>query len=161
MNQNPFVDGTTLVDLGRGSGIAIWGFRACAQGKAACPCVQKGFDTAFADKGAHIIECIRFFAHCVSRFGRRKVGLAAPGHVHVTRDEASILATISAAQVCDRDTRDAHLAWLLAGPAPLALKRTVDEIAYGFAEEQVIVRSPEYQQPDVDEKPQLRLVAAR
>lgn len=158
MNQPHFIDTITLQQLGRGAGMTMWGFRACAQGKGSCACVQKGFDDTFGPNGPNVLECMRFFVHCIARFGRRKVNLACPGHIHITRDEASILAAISASQVGDRSARDAHLSWLLAGDAPLSLKRCIDEIAYGFAELQVSVISPEYEQPTIEEETQLRLV---
>jgi hypothetical protein len=158
--QSIFIEDTTLAELGRGAGLTAWSFRACAQGKSGCPCVRKGYEAMFGARGLHLLECMALFAHWVGRFGHRKIGLAAAGHVHITRDEASILAAISAAQLGDVEARDAHLAWLLASPASLSLKRTIDEIAYGFAEHNVVVVSPEYQQPNTQSTPTLRLVSA-
>ncbi|MEM6682695.1 MAG: hypothetical protein AAF607_10665 [Pseudomonadota bacterium] len=146
LDATVFVKETTLIKLGRGAGLSIWGFRSCAGNAPNCGCVSNSFEAVFGSDGPHMLDCVEFFAQCVAKLGRRKVGLASPGHIHITHDEASVLATISAAQAGDYDVRNAHLAWLLADEPPLSLKRTIDEIADGFTALSIDVLSPEYDQ---------------
>ncbi|MEM1020452.1 MAG: hypothetical protein AAGJ09_08210 [Pseudomonadota bacterium] len=144
MHSDAFIQDITLVDLGGGAGICIWGFRASAQGKSNCACVEKGFQRSLGDDATATLNAIRTFAAALGQCGRRKVGLATPGHVHITRDEASILAAVSAAQVDDMDAAGAHLAWLLAGPTPEVLLATVRDIGKAFARHDMMVVSPDY-----------------
>ncbi|MEM9879118.1 MAG: hypothetical protein AAF862_07550 [Pseudomonadota bacterium] len=164
-NNRVFIEGSTLVDLGSASGLIVWGFRACVQGKSHCKCIQSGFDRTLGADGKRVLECLRCVAECIGKCGRRKIGLATPGHAHFTRDEASMLAALSAAQTGRNPARDAHLTWLLASAVPETLQRAIDEISDGFTRHDLTIAAPAYVGRQIvlgeDDGPhKLRLVAS-
>ena len=133
MRTSSFLDDTYLPELGKGSGLAIWGFRACAMGGAGCCTIVRGFEHAFGGDGppmlGHMLALARFIGHD----GRRKVSLAMPGCARITRDELSILTVFAAAQMHDDALRDAHLTWLTARSPDHATADLVDSLAGAFA----------------------------
>lgn len=132
MRDSAFVTDTYLPDLGTGSGIAIWGFRACAMGGAGCCTIVRGFENAFAGDGAPVLGSMLALARFIGHDGRRKVSLAMPGCARITRDELSLLAAFGAAQMQDEALRDAHLTWLTARAPDEAMTSVTDHIAVSF-----------------------------
>lgn len=133
MRSSTFLEDTYLPDLGKGSGIVIWGFRACAMGGAGCCTIVRGFEHAFGTSGAPLLGHMLALARFIGHDGRRKVSLAMPGCARITRDELSLLTVFAAAQMQDDALRDAHLTWLTACSPDQTITGLVDQIAGAFA----------------------------
>lgn len=133
MRNNTFVTDTYLPELGKASGLAIWGFRACAMGGAGCCTIVRGFENAFDTDGAPVLGHMLAMARFIGHDGRRKVSLAMPGCARITRDELSLLTVFAAAQMHDEALRDAHLTWLTAKSPDTAIISLADSIASTFA----------------------------
>ncbi|WP_084395580.1 hypothetical protein [Henriciella aquimarina] len=134
MRDSTFVTDTCLPELGRGAGLAIWGFRACAIGGAGCCTIVRGFERAFGDEtGPPLLGNLLALARFIGHDGRRKVSLAVPGCVRITRDELSLLTVFAASQMQDEALRDAHLTWLTACSPDETLTGLADQIAMSFA----------------------------
>ena len=129
MQSSSFIQDTYLPELGRGSGLAIWGFRACAMSGAGCCTIVRGFQHAFGKDGAPLLGQMLALARCIGHDGRRKVSLAMPGCARVTRDELSLLTVFSACQMQDDALRDAHLTWLTARSPGEAVSGLASDIA--------------------------------
>ena len=145
MSSSRFLDSTYLPDLGTGSSLAIWGFRACAMGGAGCCTIVRGFDDAFGEDGGPVLGNVLALARFIGHEGRRKVSLAMPGCARITRDELSLLTAFAAAQMQDESLRDAHLTWLTARSPNQAVSCITDYIAMAFARHGHDIRLP--QQP--------------
>ncbi|WP_309644031.1 hypothetical protein [Phenylobacterium sp.] len=116
----PAPDSTArLDDLTQGEHMLLWAFRALAIGARDCRLIHRQFDEACGPAGGEALAALSVFVGELGRSGRRKVTLAAPGSLRITRDEQLILALFAAAQAEDYARLEAHLAWLLAGePRP-------------------------------------------
>lgn len=141
--NGPFVDGVFLPDFGLGTGIAVWGFRACASGHGRCPPVTRGFDEAFGARGpealADIMQLVRIFGFA----GRRQISIAMPGCGRMTADELSMAAMLAAAQAGHREERDAHATWLFGCRPQPHVGDVVDRIAHLFAEYELQMDRPD------------------
>lgn len=127
-----FVNGVSITDLGPGSGIALWGIRACASGHGQCPGIRDGFGKVFGDRGpemlADVLQITRVFGHK----GRRVINIAPPGCTRLTSDELSMAAMFSAAQAGDASERDAHALWLLGRQPEYHVGLIAERIAENF-----------------------------
>ncbi|MEM7740031.1 MAG: hypothetical protein AAF225_04455 [Pseudomonadota bacterium] len=132
MNAHQLSD-VTLPELGNGTGLVLFGFRAAVFGQADCHCVQSGFTSALGADAAGALEDILTFARLLGHEGTRKIGLSAPGHGRMTRDEVSLACVFSAAQAWDQVALEAHLSWLVGAPVPPRLVKIVTKIADSFA----------------------------
>lgn len=103
-----------LDDLLQGEHMVLWAFRAIAMGAADCRLIKRQFDMACGPAGSEALAALNVFVRELGINGKRKVTLAAPGSLCLTRDEQLILALFAAAQAEDYMRLDAHLAWLLA-----------------------------------------------
>ena len=117
MPDSAFHRDVTLSELGHGAGYFLWGFRAFAFGRHQCGCLKRGYNVLFDALSNDVLNDISDLSALLGRVGGRRIKLAKPGCMHVTHDEASLLAAICAAQDGDVDLRDAHLSWLMAGDA--------------------------------------------
>lgn len=139
----PFVDGVFLPDLGIGTGIALWAFRACASGHSKCPPVTRGFDQAFGERGAEaladIVQLVRIFGFA----GRRQISIAMPGCGRMTSDELSLAAMLAAAQAGEHEERDAHATWLFGCRPQPHVGDVVDRIALMFEEYELPMERPD------------------
>ncbi|MEM9937969.1 MAG: hypothetical protein AAF768_03905 [Pseudomonadota bacterium] len=142
MNEQGFLSGVHVPDLGLGAGIALWSFRACARGGAKCCTLVRGFERTFGEDGPSALAGVLDFARSLGNDGRRGILLAMPGCARVTADELSIVACLSSAQARDCALCDAHLSWLYAGPPPQNLSDTVFEIADHFSTYGLQITSP-------------------
>lgn len=137
------MDGVFLPDFGLGTGIAVWGFRACASGHGKCPPVARGFDEAFGERGpealADIMQLVRIFGSA----GRRQISIAMPGCGRMTADELSMAAMLAAAQAGHSDERDAHATWLFGCRPQPHVGDVVDRIAQLFAEYELQMDRPD------------------
>lgn len=133
MSQACFVPEMSLSNLGRGTRMAVWGFRACAIGHSECCALIRGFEHAFAEEGPPVLGSILSVARFIGHEGRRKVSLAVPGCIRLTRDEVSLLTAFSASQMQDDALRDAHLSWLTGRAADRQLGLLSDHVACVFA----------------------------
>ncbi|MEM7741404.1 MAG: hypothetical protein AAF225_11460 [Pseudomonadota bacterium] len=132
MNPHQHSD-VTLPELGTGTGLLLFGFRASVFGRAGCHCVQSGFASALGEDADEALSDLLTFARLLSNEGTRKIGLSAPGHGRMTRDEVSLACVFSAAQAWDQVALEAHLSWLIGGPVTPKLMRIVTKIADTFA----------------------------
>lgn len=108
-----------LDDLTQGEHMLLWAFRALAIGARDRRLIHRQFDEACGPAGVEALAALGVFVRELALGGRRKVTLAAPGSLSITRDEQLILALFAAAQAEDYARLEAHLAWLLAGePRP-------------------------------------------
>ncbi|MEO1043625.1 MAG: hypothetical protein AAFX52_15195 [Pseudomonadota bacterium] len=142
MNPHQHAD-VTLPELGTGTGLVLFGFRASVFGRADCHCVQSGFASALGDDAQEALNDILIFARLLSSEGTRKIGLSAPGHGHMTRDEVSLACVFSAAQAWDQVALDAHLSWLVGGPVAPRLIKIVTKIADTFAGHSLAFYAPQ------------------
>ncbi len=143
MSRDPaFIDGLTVPELGFGVGFALWGFRACARGQVMCCAIIHGFERVFEDDAPAVLAALLALARLMGGKGRRTIGLATPGCAGVTADELSLAALFAAAQAGDADKRDAHLAWLFAGPAPEAAAVAADRLGALFFKRGLTLRAP-------------------
>ena len=105
----------TLPELGTGAGLCVWGLRALISQHEKCFAIHEGFQRAVNQDAVPAIQSLKTFARSLGSDGRRKILLSAPGHIHMTNDEVSIVASLSAAQDDRPDLMEAHLSWILAG----------------------------------------------
>ena len=105
---------TRLDDLSQGEHMLLWAFRALAVGVRDCRLITRQFDDACGPTGPEALAALSVFVRELGLDGRRKVTLAAPGSLCITRDEQLVLAIFAAAQAEDYIRLEAHLAWLLA-----------------------------------------------
>lgn len=138
-----FVDGMSVPELGFASGFALWGFRACARGQVMCCAVIHGFERVFDDDAPAVLANLLALARMMGGKGRRKIGLAMPGCAGITADELSLAALLAAAQTGEAEKRDAHLAWLFAGPAPANAAAAADSIGALFFKRGLMMRAPD------------------
>ncbi|MEM0984925.1 MAG: hypothetical protein AAGJ32_01640 [Pseudomonadota bacterium] len=143
-SSSSIVATSTLVDLGSGSQLALFGFRACAFGQAKCCCLLKTFKDVFGEEsGGRVLGKFLDLARALGHDGRRKLKLAAPGCIRLTHDEASVLSALSAAQHGDESLRDAHLTWLLARTPDAEHQDLVDWISMAMGGHGLTVTPPE------------------
>ncbi|WP_332765404.1 hypothetical protein [Phenylobacterium sp.] len=151
-----------LDELCQGEHMLLWAFRALAIGAGDCRLVRQQFDDACGPVGVEALAALTVFVRELARGGRRKITLAAPGSMRITRDEQLILALFAAAQAEDYARLEAHLAWLLAGeprpPFPAAACLTAQALGMnGY-----LLRLPEMEAPAKTARPaQLRPLPAR
>lgn len=108
-----------LDELSQGEHMLVWAFRTLAIGAHDCGLVRRQFEDACGPVGVEALAALTVFVGDLGRTGRRRIVLAAPGSMRLTRDEQLILALFAAAQAEDYARLEAHLAWLLAGePRP-------------------------------------------
>lgn len=138
-----FVEGVFLPDLGLGTGIAIWGFRACASGHSQCPPVTKGFDRVFGDRGPEALADVLQLARIFGFEGRRTISIALPGCGRMTADELSMAAMLAAAQQGADDERDNHATWLLGQRPRDHVCDVVERIAETFGEYDLAMAKPD------------------
>lgn len=118
---------TYINDLNAGSGIAIWGFRACARGAETCSAVRSSFENAFGNRAEATLNHLTVFAQILCSMGRRKILLSPEGSAKISYDELSLIATFAAAQSQNSFSLDAHLSWLLGySPSLNAMNATMD-----------------------------------
>ncbi len=143
MSSNAFLPSASLAELGRGAGLAVWSFRACAVGRAGCCTLVRGYENVFGEDGPPALGSMLALARLIGHDGRRKVSLALPGCVRMTRDELSLLTALAAAQVQDEALRDAHLSWLTARSATDRVGALADHIAGVFTRHGLLIQLPE------------------
>ena len=146
MSHGCFVPDMALSELGAGTRMATWGFRACAIGHSECCALIRGFENALAEDGSPVLGSILSIARFIGHQGRRKVSLAVPGCIRLTRDEVSLLTAFSAAQMKDEALRDAHLSWLTGRTAHKQLGLLADHVASRFAHHGYDILLPATQQ---------------
>lgn len=133
-----------LADLGAGSQMALFGFRACAMGRVKCCCVVRTFNEVFGDdRGGQVLGKTLQLARHLGNDGSRRLKLSAPGCIRFTHDETSVLGALAAAQDNDQSLRDSHLTWLLSCHPKPCLCETVDTLASMFASRDLLVQLPE------------------
>ena len=154
---------TTLSDLGAGSQVAMFGFRACAFGNTKCCCLLNMFKDFFGeDSGGRVLGRFMRLAESLGSNGFRQLDLTVPNAIRFTHDEASILSAISSMQQGAYTQSRAHMTWLLARAPRSEEMNIISDLASFFSARDMIVQSPEYQsmplQDDKDERPSLALV---
>ncbi len=143
MHATGFLEETDLPSLGLGAGMLVWGFRASAAGRSACPCVVQGFAHRFgASGGEDVREALLSLTSHIGCEGRRKVRIAMSGCLRLTHDEASLVSALGAAQSADSALRDAHLSWLLAMPASREASTLADRLASAFTVAALSINPP-------------------
>ncbi len=110
---------TRLSDLDCGARLFLWAFRSCALGCQPSACLPPIFDHYFGAAGPDILRHILVMAQGLGQFGQRKIHLNLPRSDRLSRDEASLLKALSAAQLGREAGLTAQLHWLAAG-APIA-----------------------------------------
>ena len=78
--------------------------------------------------------------------GCRRLKLGAPGSIHYTYDEASILSALSASQSGDMKLCEAHLTWLMARTPEQELLKTISTLSSAFSGKELILYAPEVRQ---------------
>ena len=133
-------------ELTFGAHFVVWAFRALALGRNDNPVVARTFEDACSPVAEESRNAFIVFVRELQRLGRRRVRLAPPGCLTLTRDEQLILAVFSAAAAgspttiraanCRRahDRLEAHLTWLMGGAPrpPLAAAAAVVAQALEF-----------------------------
>ncbi len=89
-------------------------------------------------------------ARFIGHEGRRKVSLAVPGCIRLTRDEVSLLTAFSASQMQDNALRDAHLSWLTGRAADGQLGLLSDHVACVFSRHGYDILLPSVRQTGAD-----------
>lgn len=153
MTPPAFLPVTSLADLGRGSGLAVWSFRACAVGRAGCCTLVRGYENVFGKDGPPALGSMLSLARLIGHDGKRKVSLALPGCIRITRDELSLLTALAASQVHDEALRDAHLSWLTASAATGRIGALTDHIAGVFSRHNLQIVLPAATAPAVPARP--------
>ncbi|MDP3748984.1 MAG: hypothetical protein Q8Q88_18245 [Phenylobacterium sp.] len=151
-----------LDELSQGEHMLLWAFRALAIGARDCRLIHRQFDEACGPAGVEALAALGVFVRELALNGRRKITLAAPGSMRITRDEQLILALFAAAQAEDYARLEAHLAWLLAGEPrpPFAAAACLTAQALGMSG--YVLRLPEVEAPATIERPtRLRPLPAR
>ncbi|MEL7040984.1 MAG: hypothetical protein AAGL90_05640 [Pseudomonadota bacterium] len=109
------VANASLIEMGPGARIALYGFRACMFGQAKCCCLLKMFHNTFGETGGGpALGLIMKLADRLGNKGQRRLEVSVPDAVDITHDEASLLSALAAAQDEDMTRARAHLTWLLA-----------------------------------------------
>ncbi|MBQ1542402.1 MAG: hypothetical protein IIZ63_10400 [Caulobacteraceae bacterium] len=121
-------------ELTFGAHFVVWAFRALALGRNDNPVVARTFEDACSPVAEESRNAFIVFVRELQRLGRRRVRLAPPGCLTLTRDEQLILAVFSAAQEGAHDRLEAHLTWLMGGAPrpPLAAAAAVVAQALEF-----------------------------
>ena len=121
-------------ELTFGAHFVVWAFRALALGRNDNPVVARTFEDACSPVAEESRNAFIVFVRELQRLGRRRVRLAPPGCLTLTRDEQLILAVFSAAQEGGHDRLEAHLTWLMGGAPrpPLAAAAAVVAQALEF-----------------------------
>ena len=121
-------------ELTFGAHFVVWAFRALALGRNDNPVVARTFEDACSPVAEESRNAFIVFVRELQRLGRRRVRLAPPGCLTLTRDEHLILAVFSAAQEGAHDRLEAHLTWLMGGAPrpPLAAAAAVVAQALEF-----------------------------
>lgn len=153
----------TLVDLGSGAQVAMFGFRSCAFGHTKCCCLLNMFKDFFGDEsGGRVLGRFMRLAECLGNNGLRQLDLTVPNAISFTHDEASILSALSAMQHGAYGQSRAHLTWLLARPPRSEEMNVISDIAHFFSSCDLLIESPEYQsarsRPLTGAPPKLALV---
>ena len=153
----------TLIDLGPGAQVAIFGFRACAFGQTKCCCLLNMFKDFFGEEnGGRVMGRFLSLAECLGNNGLRQLDITVPNATRFTHDEASLLSAISSMQHGAYVQARAHLTWLLARPPKTDEINIISDLASFFSARDMIVQSPEYQTTTIskkqDERPALTLV---
>ena len=163
MNSS-LVSDTTLADLGPGSQVAMFGFRACAFGHTKCCCLLNMFKDFFGeDIGGRVLGRFMRLAESLGSNGFRQLDLTVPNAVRFTHDEASVLRAISSMQQGAYAQSRAHMTWLLARKPRSEEMNIISDLASFFSARDMLVESPEVRSrraPDVrGVPPTLSLVA--
>ncbi|MEL6827970.1 MAG: hypothetical protein AAFN91_17105 [Pseudomonadota bacterium] len=153
----------TLIDLGPGAQVAIFGFRACAFGQTKCCCLLNMFKDFFGEEnGGRVMGRFMRLAECLGNNGLRQLDITVPNATLFTHDEASLLSAMSSMQHGAYAQARAHMTWLLARSPNTDEINIIAELASFFSSRDLIVESPEYQAMPVrdeqDERPTLALV---
>lgn len=135
----------TLPQLGFGAGFALWGFRACAAGRGGCAALIRGYQNTLGHDGLAALDALLTLAQTLGFGGRRKVSLGAPGLLHPTHDEMTLVAALAAAQSGEPAGRDAALRWLFAGEPPLEAAIAADALGAVFTCHGLEIETPELQ----------------
>ena len=144
MTDTRLVSTRTLLDLGPGAQIAMFGFRSSAFGHTRCCCLLKTYNHIFGDDcGGRVLGRLMRLAECLGRDGNRRLDLTLPNAIRFTHDEASVLSALSAAQNDEQDTSRAHLTWLLARPPRSEEVNILNEIVWFFNDRDLIIETPE------------------
>ena len=118
-----------LRGLTYGEHLLVWGVRAIVSGRGDCPVVAREFREACAEGAAGAKAALSAFVQQLAVVGRRSVSLCPPGCLGLTRDEQLLLAAFAAAQADEPVRLDAHLAFLVARPAPPSLAAAAISVA--------------------------------
>ncbi|MEM6947120.1 MAG: hypothetical protein AAF486_03425 [Pseudomonadota bacterium] len=93
--------------------------------------------------GGRVLGHMLQFARDLGQASGRRLKLSAPGCLHFTHDETSVLGAVAAAQGQDKGLRDAHLTWLLSRPPQSELGDIVDAVGEAFLERDLPICLPE------------------
>lgn len=138
-----FVDGVFLPDFGLGTGIALWGFRACASGHSRCWAITNGYEKIFGTRGPEALADVLQLARIFGFEGRRKISVATPGCGRLTADELSMAAMFAAAQLGEEEERDSHVTWLFGRRPAAHVGKVVDRIAEIFLDYDLHMGKPD------------------
>lgn len=142
MCDEPLAPQTLLPEMTPGTVLAIFGFRACAVGRAGCCTLRSAYQRALADDCPTALANMLTFVRMVGYHGRRRVRLSVPGCGRMTADEMLVAAIFAACQAKDYRLRNAHLTWLLAQPPSVSISGLVMEIADCFARNSLPIEAP-------------------
>ncbi|MEO0550449.1 MAG: hypothetical protein AAFZ91_11060 [Pseudomonadota bacterium] len=136
----------SLIELGAGAQLALFGFRACAFGHTKCCCLLNMFKDVFGDKtGGRVLGQFMGLAEYLGQKGQRRLDLSVPNATVFTYDEASILSALSSFQHGEFVQARAHLTWLLARSPRTEEINVVSDLVMYFSARDLIIRTPEYQ----------------
>ena len=139
-----FLPKVTLIDLGPGAQIVLYGFRAVAFGQTKCGCLAKVFERSFGRyQGGEALRVLKDLTNSIGHKGLRKFKVAPTRCKHLTQDEASLLSALSAAQDEDPDRAQAHLSWLLARPPTEYEETLVFDMVEYFSIQGLEINTPE------------------
>lgn len=164
MTDTRLVSTRTLLDLGPGAQIAMFGFRSSAFGHTRCCCLLKSYNHIFGDDcGGRVLGRLMRLAECLGREGNRPLDLTLPNAIRFTHDEASILSALAAAQSGELDTSRAHLTWLLARQPSSEEINILSDIVWFFTDRSLVIETPEHAPAEPSphnqsSRPQLALV---
>lgn len=131
-----------LRDLSQGSRALIWLLRGLISGQGGCPAMSCRLDSLFGPLAIDVRSTGVVFLRLVETRGRRKLAVGFPGCLSLTRDEQSLLAAFEAAQRRESARLDAHLSWLLAGPAADLFAQVMGGLAQAFAARSLVFGEP-------------------
>ncbi len=135
----------TLPQLSFGAGFALWGFRACASGRGGCSSLIRGYQNTLGHDGLAALEALLTLAQALGFEGRRKVTLGAPGLLHPTHDEMTLISALAGAQSGQGAARDAALRCLFAADPPLEAVMAADALGAVFTCHGLEIETPELQ----------------